>query len=229
MNYPLLIFFGVIPSIIWLLFFLRKDTHPESNKMIIKVFIWGMISSIPILFVEVGLENLLKNIPLILFCFFSVALPEELAKYLVVKKIALPNKEMDEPVDAMIYMIIAALGFAALENILMLWPFKAFDLFTASWLRFITGTFLHVVTAGIMGYFIALSFLNVKIKRLLIFLGILIASILHSAYNFYIIVQGAPKTIVLLLLILPSIFVFIAFEKIKKEKIHANFKKNRTK
>lgn len=220
MDYPLLIIFGVLPSLIWLLFFLRKDIHPESNRMIIKVFTWGMIAAIPVFFIELGLEYTLKPLalPLMVFCFLSVALPEEIAKYLVVKKKALSSQEMDEPVDAMIYMIIAALGFAALENILMLWHLKTFDLFTASWLRFITGTFLHVLTSGIVGYFLALSFSNMKMRRVLVFSGIVIASLLHAAYNFSIMTEGTPKKTVLLLLVLVSFFVLVAFEKLKKEK-----------
>lgn len=220
MNYPLLIIFGVAPSLIWLLFFLKKDIHPESNRMIITVFIWGMIAAIPTALIEIGIENTLKpfSLPLILFCFLSVALPEEIAKYLVVKKKVLSHSEMDEPVDAMIYMIISALGFAALENILMLLPFEAFELFAASWLRFITATFLHVLTSGIIGYFIALSFLNAKTGKMFVFSGIFVASLLHSAYNFSIITGEGPTKAVILLLALLSVFIFIAFEKLKNKK-----------
>jgi len=220
MNYPLLIIFGIAPSLIWLLFFLRKDVHPESNKMIIRVFVWGMIIAIPVALLEVGLKNVLEysTLPLIVICFLGAALPEEIAKYLVVKIKVVSAPELDEPIDIMIYMIVAALGFSALENILMIWPFTSINLFAASWLRFITGTFLHVLTSGLLGYFLALSFLNLKKRWLFLFLGILIASLLHSAYNFFIIMEGTPRVTILALLILLSIFIFIGFEKVKKMK-----------
>ncbi len=47
MNYPIYIFFGLAPSFIWLLFFLRKDAHPESNPMILKIFFYGMLAAFP--------------------------------------------------------------------------------------------------------------------------------------------------------------------------------------
>ena len=53
---------------------------------------------------------------------------EEVAKYLIIKIRILRDPEFDEPIDAMIYMIIAGLGFAALENILVLFVLKQPDL-----------------------------------------------------------------------------------------------------
>ena len=52
--------------------------------------------------------------------FIGGALIEEYVKYFMVKVGGFRNRELDEPCDIMIYMIIAALGFAALENILVL-------------------------------------------------------------------------------------------------------------
>jgi RsiW-degrading membrane proteinase PrsW (M82 family) len=42
----------------------------------------------------------------------------EIFKYLVVRFKVIKNPAFDEPTDIMLYMIIAALGFAAVENIL---------------------------------------------------------------------------------------------------------------
>ena len=126
MSYPLYIIFGVIPSIIWLLFYLKKDVHPESNRMVLKIFFMGMLVAVPAVFLEIGIFKTFDafNLPPLLLAilntFVGVALVEELLKYLVVRNQVLSHKEYDEPIDAMLYMIIAALGFAALENILIL-------------------------------------------------------------------------------------------------------------
>ena len=54
MLYFLYLVFGVLPSIIWLLFFLREDAHPESNRMILKVFFYGIIAAFIAVIFEFG-------------------------------------------------------------------------------------------------------------------------------------------------------------------------------
>lgn len=130
MYYFLLIVFALLPSIIWLLFFLRKDAHPESNQMILRVFLYGMLAAvlaaITELIIRLGFLEVAGSLIyppfliLVLDAFIGIALVEEAAKYLVVKIGVLRSSELDEPLDIMLYMIIAALGFAALENILYL-------------------------------------------------------------------------------------------------------------
>ena len=103
MPYCLYFIFGVVPSIVWLLFFLREDVHPESNKMILKVFSYGIIAAFLALLFELGiflLEDLFlgaeTEIPitiLIFNAFISVALIEEFSKYILVKKIAISDPE----------------------------------------------------------------------------------------------------------------------------------------
>jgi len=226
MNYPLLIFFGLAPSIIWLLFYLRKDKLPESNSMILKVFIMGMIVTLPAALIELGMSDYFKQIPcpkiyaLGLFCFLGIALPEEFMKYLVVKIKVISHAEFDEPIDAILYMIIAALGFSAMENILTLFPFKeTIELFSASWVRFISATFLHALTSALIGYFMALSFFNTKNRLKLIFIGLILAVILHGLYNFLIMMEGTPSILgPIILLVALAIFISYTFKKVKKMK-----------
>src|SRR4030042_110876 len=146
MSYSLYIVFGTLPSFIWLLFYLRTDTHPESNKMILKIFVFGMLIAIPAILLETGLLDIIQNftLPTILSVFLkvfvAVALIEEILKYSVVKAKVLDHPEFDEPIDVVLYMIIAALGFATVENILILFSlgpvFLLEDVFLVSVFRF---------------------------------------------------------------------------------------------
>ncbi|MFH0788743.1 MAG: PrsW family intramembrane metalloprotease [Pseudomonadota bacterium] len=172
MSYPFYIAFGILPSFVWLLFYLRKDKHPESRKMILKIFFWGMLIAIPAVFLEMGFFdmvdgfNLPRSLANILNVFIGVAFMEELLKYLIVQNHVLHHHEFDEPVDAVIYMIVAALGFAAVENILILlqlghavlWD-KAIEI---SIFRFVGATFLHTLSSGLIGYFLALAIFDKK-------------------------------------------------------------------
>lgn len=222
MIYPWYIFFGIAPSIIWLLIFLKKDSHPESNRMILKIFFYGALVTIPTALVEVGIGNF--PIGEILYFMVGVALVEEVFKYLVVKKRVVESSEFDEPVDAMLYMIIAALGFAAVENILnmflLLKPQYFFDAFLVGSIRFVGATFLHALCSGLVGYYLALSFLYTKRRFKIIAKGLLIAVLLHGFYDLSIIkIEGMAKFIIpIIILIFLSIFVSLGFQKVKKLK-----------
>lgn len=230
MSYPLYIFFGIAPSIIWLLFYLRKDVHPEPKRMILRVFLWGMLAALPVILIELGASDFLNKfapslIIKIIYWFLGVALVEEFLKYLVVREKVLKNSEFDEPVDAMLYMLISALGFAALENILI---FLSPDVFFLSLnetlvlviFRFISATFLHALCSAIVGYFLALSFFEKKGGLKSITMGLGISTFLHGLYNFSIIeTEGNLRIIIpFAILITLAIFVSVGFKRLKKLK-----------
>lgn len=240
----LLYILGFLPSFIWLLFYLRKDKHPEPNRMVLKVFIFGIISAFFTIFAQVLLKESLNvfNLPLklalILNVFIGAGIIEETAKYCAAKFGVFRDKELDEPTDIILYMIIAALGFAALENILYLsqqvlnkeslavlseygalMPAKATLEFLA-W-RFISATFLHALAAGLFGFFIALSFHYAKFRKLFWLAGLLIASFLHGLYDWFLLTSEGKTGITpllppILILVVLSCFVGYAFRKLKK-------------
>ena len=239
LSYTLYIVYGILPSLIWLNFYLRKDVRPEPKLMILKIFCYGMLATLPAFFFETAIFgefsklNSSSSVFLILNIFLGVALVEEFLKFLVVKEKVLNDPEFDEPVDAMIYMITAALGFAAGENILILVSSKYTffsEIFSVSLLRFLGATFLHALSSGICGFFIGLSFFNTpegkplasygagKRRWKLISLGLFLAILLHGFYNFYIMKgEGSLKILIPLLLLLTSaIFVSFGFKKLKK-------------
>ena len=61
MSYFIYIIAGVLPSAIWLLFYLRKDRHPESKRMILKIFLYGMIAALPVILIELGFLEMLAG------------------------------------------------------------------------------------------------------------------------------------------------------------------------
>ena len=228
MIYLLYIFFGLAPSIIWLLFYLRKDSHPESNKMILKIFFYGMLAALPAALIEMGIFetfnklNFSSILVTILNIFIGVALVEEILKYLVVKEKVLNNPEFDEPLDAMLYMIIAALGFAAVENVLILFPlvptFLIGEALAIISFRFVGATFLHALCSGLVGYFLALSFLKTRRRTELILMGLGIAIVLHGFYNFSIMLMKEEVRLIIPIIILTGLAVVISFgfKKLKK-------------
>jgi RsiW-degrading membrane proteinase PrsW (M82 family) len=156
-----------------------------------------------------------------------VALIEETLKYAAVRFTVLKRSELDEPVDAMIYMVTAALGFAAIENVLFLIP--AFEGgfghgigLTAS--RFIGANLLHALSSGIVGYALARHLFS-PWRRHAVFAALIAASILHALFNYFIIIKDTiPGALifVVLLLILMAITVFVDFERLKQREARAS-------
>lgn len=236
----LYVIFGILPSIAWLFYYLQKDLHPEPKRMILKVFIYGALSTIPVFLIEISLSWLLNKFqsfspitfsPLffnVVKWFIVIAFTEELLKYLVVKLAVFKSHELDEPLDIMLYMVVGALGFAALENILYL--FSPLDTMTfstiikttatVSFIRFIGATFLHTLCSALIGYFWAWSLLEPRKKKALLFVGIFLAVVSHGLYNFSIITLKAPFNFILpaALLGILAIIITSEFNKIKKWK-----------
>lgn len=229
MPYCLYFIFGVFPSIIWLLFFLREDVHPESNRMILKVFCYGILAAFLALIFEFGLLGIVAKFllpslfALIFNIFISVSLVEEFSKYILVKKIAISDPEFDEPMDAMLYMIIAALGFAALENIFVLLnlglPFRISDTLVLTLFRFLGATFLHALCSGTIGFFLALSFCRPKKRLRLIVVGFVIAAFLHGLFNFSIMELEGNSQILIPAFIIIGLGIFISWACPKLRKI----------
>lgn len=187
-----------------------------------------MLIAIPAVFLEMGFFemmkefNIQKNLADLLNVFIGVAFIEELLKYLIVQGHVLKHYEFDEPLDAIIYMIVAALGFAAVENILILlqlgpavlWD-KAIEI---SVFRFIGATFLHTLSSGLIGYFLALAIFEKGKKVKLLISGIAIATLLHGLYNFSIMkAEGNFKVFAPFLIIVALVLsVSFAFNKLRK-------------
>lgn len=227
----LYIFFGLLPSLIWLFYYLRKDVHPESNLMILKIFFWGAFATIPVFFLQMGLENTLEKIYMnpvlysVIYWFVVIAFSEEFFKYLVIKLKVINNPELDEPMDLMIYMVISALGFTAVENILYIFtPTGQFSFqeligrtLQLSFVRFIGATFLHTLCSAVIGYALSVAICKAKNRSLYIAIGLFMATALHGLYDLSIITLEGNLAIIVPVLILMTLAIVtsLGFEDLK--------------
>lgn len=227
---------GLLPSAIWLIFFLREDTYKEPKVMILKVFIAGAFISLVAVAFQYASQNILVFLKIEKYAFISLlilAALEEILKFLAAYFVVARNKFFDEPIDAMIYMIVAALGFAAMENVFIslnsvfVNGWNTNDIFGIVIFRFIGATLLHALSSGIVGYYWAKKFIldnapiitNIEKRDIaedLIMEGIIFASILHAIFNFLIIKFSDILIYPTIFLTIIALFVFWYFEKIKK-------------
>ncbi|MFC1655887.1 PrsW family intramembrane metalloprotease [Patescibacteria group bacterium] len=164
-----------LPVIMWGYIFLKK--HPEAKKLVIITFIAGMVSVAPLLAYKylwqffpwinafiwtrnlnadiLGLSSFML-IPLpILVTFMFVGVIEEVSKIISVRVV--DNKAIRSIDDAIELCIVAALGFAFIENIIYFNNIAAVrgmdQLFFPFIFRSLFSTFAHVMFSGIFGYF----------------------------------------------------------------------------
>jgi RsiW-degrading membrane proteinase PrsW (M82 family) len=216
---------GVLPALFWLWFWLKEDrVHPEPKKKIALVFILGAVSVFLVIPIERFIFDFVGSISSLTIILWAAA--EEIFKFFAAF-FALRSKTNDEPIDAIIYMITAALGFSAIENSLFLSNLINSDLFVQSLLngnsRFIGATVLHIASSSSIGVMIGLSFYkNARIKKIFLFTGLLVSIILHTIFNLLIINIKTPVFIVFSAFWVLIIVLVVLIEKIKTTKFDSS-------
>ncbi|MFO0637713.1 MAG: PrsW family glutamic-type intramembrane protease [Polyangiaceae bacterium] len=155
----------VLLSLVYAAFVRRFDrAHPEPLGLVGVTFVMGALAAPAAGLVEWGLSRLSpyttpelltfgglpKALPLasIGFALF-VGLPEEGAK-LLATRYATKRREFDEPVDGIVYAAIAALGFAAAENLVYFASGRVSATLVVG--RAFTALPVHVFLSGLWGH-----------------------------------------------------------------------------
>ena len=219
---------GILPATLWLWFWLQEDTiSPEPRDLIIATFCAGMIATLVAYFVENSLRPYIpfpdrNNVGITGIIFLTIwSAIEEFAKFAAAYFVVLNRRENDEPIDNMIYLVTAALGFAAVENaVFLLDPIQkgviVESIITGN-LRFIGASLLHVVTSATIGIFMAFAFCKMpSVKRLYTTLGFILAILLHTLFNFYILISESKIFIVFSMLWIGVIILLLFFERAKR-------------
>lgn len=211
---------GILPVLLWLWFWLKEDAHhPEPRGLIMLSFIAGMA----IIAIAIPLEKLAYGaLPDRTQLLIAWAIIEEILKFAAVLFVAIRSRFFDEPADALVYMITAALGFAAIENTLFLIaPFANGEFATGVMtgnLRYVGAALLHTAASGTVGIALGLAYYRGRAMKLFASLvGLSIAIFLHAVFNFFIIQNnGAGMFIVFLHLWIVIIIVIYFFERLKR-------------
>ena len=103
---------GIVPTLVWLYFWHRRDRFcPEPTRITIMCFLFGAIAALFAIPFQTSASALIGSAGLLLITVFAFG--EELAKYLGVKLVAFRDRAYNERIDPIIYLVTAALGFAA--------------------------------------------------------------------------------------------------------------------
>ncbi len=216
-----------MPSILWLWFWLREDKkNPEPTHAIVLAFFAGVLAVFLSIVLEKGAKSLIETLMLPsagLLIIISWAFIEETSKYFLAWLTSLKKPYNDEPIDALIYMITVALGFAAAENTLFLLdPLtqnQVLESILTGNMRFLGATLLHILASSMVGVGLALSFKKpAKVRRIALFSTLFFAVLVHFGFNYSISELKINFFSVFAYIWIALIALLIIFEKIKRIK-----------
>jgi RsiW-degrading membrane proteinase PrsW (M82 family) len=201
----------------------RHDREPI--RMLLKVFVLGIISVIPTIIVE----NLLMNFNIFggilgagYTAFIVAGLVEEYMKRQVVIKQVYYNPVFNEKLDGIVYCVMSALGFATIENIMYV-VFRFPDVESIGLYRALLSVPAHMLFAITMGYYLSLSKFastpeesNYFYKK-----SLTVPVILHGIFDF-ILMSGIE---LLMLLFIPFV-IYLWVTNLKKLNMYYNDSKN---
>ncbi len=224
---------GILPPLLWLWFWLKEDNlHPEPRAVLAKCFFYGMLG----VFVAVCAQWLTSSLfPDNIHRYIVWAGIEEIVKFGIVYVVVIAEGKMDEPIDAMIYMITAALGFAALENTLFTLGAvnqgTIFSTILIGNMRFIGAILVHVISSAMIGFMLAISMYGQKVLKIIAgIVGLILATALHAAFNLSIISSETSSILKILAWVWVAVVVLILiFEEIKGIEINEDAKRAKLK
>ena len=186
----ILIFIAALPVVLICMYVYAKDVEKEPKNLLGQLMLYGVISIIPVIIVELILDYFFNTsgnetyLILFLYCFIGIGLIEEIAKWIVSYKVVYKDPEFNEAYDSIVYAVFASLGFALIENILYVFSNGVIT----GLLRAFTSVPAHTCTGVMMGYFIGLSKTeeikgNQKQSNKYMLFSVLMPALLHTLYD----------------------------------------------
>ena len=179
--------FSMLVALFWLKRFRKMDKYEkEPERLIYLAFGAGALAIVPSAILEffTNVSDPSGPLPLghLFLIFLWVAAVEEFFKYLSVRLIAYGSSQFNEVMDGMIYMISAALGFAAAENVGYMLGFGFF----VGLLRAILSYLGHVSFSAILGYYLGKA--KIEKNQNWLWVGFVWAISLHWLYDAFFVV-----------------------------------------
>lgn len=177
------LFLVLLPSILWCIFFYLQDRlEPEPIKMLIFAFYLGLsinaILANPLKMSVFKVMEWLDHslVSQVLGILFNMALIDALLMFLLLRFVIYPAKEVDEPVDVMVYGSLMGIGYAAFNSFYLLFSHATLNVGYAAYYISLNAL-LYASIGAFQGYFFGrVKFF--KVNRELYFIAGLVSTIL---------------------------------------------------
>lgn len=191
----------------------RDEFEPEPRRLVLAVFALGALSTALVFALRPVLEDLIPLAPKwyrdVVDAFYVTAPLEETAKLLAFLVGIYWHRELDEPLDGIVYGVAAGLGFASVENVL--YSIVAQDP-TVVLFRVPTATLAHLACTGSAGWFWTMArFVKGGRGVSLALAGTLVAIFFHGAYDYFLF-RSDRFSVLALLGVLPLLLVLLGLK-----------------
>lgn len=182
-----LFFISIVPGAFWVWYFYRQDhLDPEPWWLVLKSYLVGALAVIPVSIVERPLAPYLSHganpLVAIILSIAIIGVTEEFFKFLAAYVSVYRQKDFNEVMDGIIYVVTAGLGFATVEN---LFYAAAYGLRVGA-VRAILTSLAHAGFSGIVGFYFGMARCHPERRGFYIFIGLTQAAILHGLYDYFI-------------------------------------------
>lgn len=235
---------AIVPSLLLIRFFYKRDLNPEPRGLLIKTFFAGFVSVILLfplasILIFPGLSGIDFRIRSLYVAFCVAAIPEELLKFGVLTLLSMRARAFDEPMDGIVYGAVASLGFATIENLL----YVSFGGMGTALIRMFSSVPAHACFGAIMGYYAGRS--RFEQSKFLLWFGLFFAILLHGLYDYGIFLSGGGVVIdgisprqasiyilggyllFVVIMLFQVIFVLTRVQKLRREQLAARAEKDR--
>lgn len=179
----MLVVISLVPALGWAWFFREQDIYEkEPPRLLLLCFFAGMLAVLPAILLEEPFRGLMEQGSIgerLVTAFLVVGLGEEALKLLAVYLSVYTRDDFNEAIDGMIYSIMAALGFAAVENLLYTITFGI----QVAPARALVSSLAHSAFSGLAGYHLGVAKFTRGQARWQIANGLVTAAFLHGLYN----------------------------------------------
>jgi RsiW-degrading membrane proteinase PrsW (M82 family) len=188
---------AAVPALLWLSYFHAQDrVEPDPRHYVFGVYMLGAFAAGPLSHFLINLAT--PAVPLasasidplapdrLVHSFLVVGMAQELCKYLVVRFSVYLSVDFDEPLDGIIYMTAAGIGFATWSNYHFFLGLDSQVFLTTGAIHAVVTTMAHACFAGVLGYAMGRAKFTAKSalgRSLTLMIGLLIAAALNGQFR----------------------------------------------
>ena len=186
-----------VPVLFWAAYHYHKDRHlPEPPGNLVLTFALGMLaagisaalySGLGVIGLRFDAGHLADTTPwgLLAYAVLAIGPIEEIAKLLPFVVVVLRFRDLDEPMDGIIYASFIGLGYAAVEN----WQYLEFLTTVEAIARGFASPVIHILFASIWGHWVARAHLAGRAILPSALISTAVAAVLHGIYDFIVILN----------------------------------------